>query len=53
MDETMEVVGGGLFSLFLGCVGLAVSPVVTCLNPAAGIGLALVSGGTFANNWPY
>jgi hypothetical protein len=46
MDETMEVVGGGLVSLFLGCVGLAVSPAVACLNPAAGIGLGLVSGGT-------
>ncbi len=53
MDETMEVVGGGVVSLFLGCVGLSVSPAVACLNPPAGIGLALVSGGTIVNNWPY
>ena len=53
MDETMEVVGGGVVSLFLGCVGLSASPAVACLNPPAGIGLALASGGTIVHNWPY
>lgn len=53
MDETIAIAGGGLVSLFLSCVGLAVSPAVACLCPPAGAGLALVSGGVFINNWPY
>lgn len=53
LDEMTEISGGGLVSLFLSCVGLAVSPAVACLNPPAGASLALVSAGTFINNWPY
>ena len=52
MDETIAISGGGNVTLFLGCVGLAVSPTVACLCPPAGAGLALVSGGAIINNWP-
>lgn len=53
LEETIVIEGGGLVTLFLSCVGLAVSPAVACLNPLAGAGLALTSAGAFVNNWPY
>jgi len=53
MDETLAITGGGLVSLFLSCIGIAVTPVVTCLCPPAGIGLGFIAGGVFINNWPY
>lgn len=53
LDETIAIEGGGLVTLFLSCIGIAVSPAVACLNPPAGAGLALTSIGTFINNWPF
>ena len=52
INENIDVIGGGLASLFLGFVGLSVSPAVACLCPPAGAGLALTSGGVIVNNWP-
>ncbi|HHV09330.1 MAG TPA: hypothetical protein GXX75_03500 [Clostridiales bacterium] len=52
MDEAIMVAGGGIVTLFLGCVGLAVSPTVACLCAPAGIALALTSGGAIINNLP-
>lgn len=50
IDETMTIDGGGPVMLFFGCIGLAVTPVVTCLNPPAGIALGVYSLGLFISN---
>lgn len=52
VNEAFAIEGGGAVSLFLSCIGLAVSPAVACLNPVAGIALATTSAGVFYNNLP-
>lgn len=50
-EELMIADGQGPVALCLSCIGIAFSPVVTCLNPGAGVALATVSIGTFVENY--
>lgn len=49
-DEMMIIEGGGPVALFMSCLAIAVSPVIICLCPPAG--LALLGAGivTFGSN---
>ncbi len=50
-EEMMIADGQGPVTLCLSCIGIAVSPVVACLNLGIGAALATVSIGTFVENY--